>query len=154
MQFSELAQTASRQFTTKTRDDGGSFVVTRDDAPDWITDLVRHAHGGDLLPDDWRYAAIRSAVDWIADRDFDSADEARDDDHAFADGEVDHANRELTAWLASNGYRPGYCDEAREDGLVSEDDDLMTRIRVGQYRELTEVYGLVVDALAEQHESE
>ena len=66
MTLQELAQSAYDRFELRERDNGDSFVTLADNAPEWLTDLVRDAHG-DMMPDDWRWSAIRSAVDFIAD---------------------------------------------------------------------------------------
>ena len=47
----ERAGEAAAWFETAERP---PFVRVKNGAPEWIMDLVRHAHG-DLLPDDWRY---------------------------------------------------------------------------------------------------
>lgn len=134
------AALALPHFTTRERGED-SIVTLRDDAPQWVRDLVHHAHD-EFLPDDWRYEAIYSAVEFLADEDNDP-----DDSHEWADGLVDVYNAARAAWLGSHLYRGGYCNEAVAEGLVEPEADIYDRIGVGQYVEAREVWGLVVGAL-------
>jgi hypothetical protein len=128
---------------------GEDYITTlKDDAPEWVRDLVRAAHG-DMLPDDWRYDAIRSAL-WVHIHN----DESHDLDEMgteWADGYGDVYTGARLKWLASNLNRPAYCDEAREEGL-SAGEDIVELIGAGQYMEAREVWGLVVTALEERAE--
>lgn len=144
--ISTLAREAYDALETRTRDDGERFTTTRDDAPEWVRDLVMHAHG-DFLPEDWRYETIRDALEQLADGDYETADDAREDDGDFADSAVDVYTAPLLRWLASNLNRPGYVDEARDEGLISGQENITQQITVGQYLEAREVYALVIDAL-------
>ncbi len=137
MDVQEAANEARSYFVSKTRDDGTSYIATKD-APEWVGDLCYEAHGG-MLPNDWRYDAIDSALDYIA---------AGDDDVVeFADAQVDVCTSDLLAWIGSHGHRMGYCDEAQEQGGVDAEANISQRIMVGQYLEASEVYGLVLAAL-------
>lgn len=143
-----LAAEAYSHFTTTKRGEE-TIVVTKDDAPEWVRALVHFAHGGQFqfLPDDWRYCAISDALEYLAD----GGDP--DDPDVFAEANVDVYTHDLNAWYSSNLNRASYCDQAQEDGMVSEDTDMTRRIAVGQYMELCEVYGLVVQALKEELEN-
>src|SRR5206468_2641737 len=145
MTFQDLAREAAGSFEVRTRDSGERYTATREDAPEWVGDLVHHAHGGDLLPDDWRYQAISAALDFIAE--YDSADDARDACGEFADGHVDVYTGARFAWLASNLGRADYVDRALEDGLADASAGIVAMIGVGQYVESEEVFALVLDAL-------
>lgn len=137
----ELAGEAAGWFDTAERADGKRFVRTRDGAPEWVADIVREAHG-DFLPDDWRYQVIWDAVAHI--------EEFGDDEDIafqFADSHVDVYTSDRLAWLASNLNRASYCDEAQEEGLVTQDADIIARIGLGQYMEASEVFGLVLSFL-------
>jgi hypothetical protein len=99
---------------------------------------------GDMLPDDWRYDFVREALGAIEDAsDFDDIEV-----------EADIYNSELTDWLGSHGHRPGYCDEAVEEGLVSEDASMIDRIQMGQYMEKREVLAAVLLHLREEAEEQ
>lgn len=116
---------------TKTRTDGTEFISLKDGAPEWMTDLCREAHGN-MLPDDHRYAFILEAVEALMEA----------DDPDDIDMEADIYNHDLITWLGSHGYRPGYCDEAREE-FVGEPGTLIDQIMLGQAYEKQEVLGLV-----------
>jgi len=144
--ISTIAREAADCFTVRTREDGEQFTATRDGSPDWVTDIIHHAHG-EFLPDDWRYDVIGSALEHIADADIETRYDADDLSGEFADGAVDTYNAARFKWLASNLQRAGYCDRAREDGLVADDADIIDRIGIGQYAEAEEIFALVLDAL-------
>jgi hypothetical protein len=140
----DIASEASGWFKTATRPSGESFTRMKDDAPEWVGQMVHAAHG-DMLPDDWRYACIRAAVDHIADTSEADADAC----HEFADAYVDVYTSALTDWLGSHVNRPGYCDEAAEE-YGGEPDGINQRIMLGQYAEASEVFYAVSEALLER----
>lgn len=141
----QLAAEALGYFQTKTRDSGEDFVSLTDDRPEWLFNLVYAAHDG-MLPDDYRYKAVRNAISAIAD----GSDP--DDPHEWADGAVDVHTAGLTAWLASSLSRVGYCDDAAAEYGTdpAEENPTIRRLQLGQYAELAEVYAVVVDQLREQ----
>jgi hypothetical protein len=144
--LAEIAQEAYGYFETRHRPDGEAFTATKDDAPEWVNELVHHAHGRDFLPDDWRYRTIRNALGFIADN-----DAGEEEAHEFADQEIDIYTGDRLAWLSSNLNRAGYCDEAAME-LGAVDLGIAERIGLGQYQEAGEVYALVCEALAEEAE--
>lgn len=116
------------------------FTRTKEGAPEWVTALVFEAHGhGDFLPD-WRYATISAALDWLADGN------DPEDSFEFADSAVDVYTGDLYAWLASNLRRAGYCDEAAQE-YVGTDNSITASIMRGQFAEALEVFGLVLQEL-------
>lgn len=141
------AREAGTYFVTATRPNGESFTTTSNDAPEWVCELVMHAHG-DLLPDDWRYDTIREALDYIEEHgpDADLDDLAT----AFAD-DVDTRNADLLAWAGSHLSRMEYCDEVLAEG--SEYTSLADVLIAAQYKERREVFDLVVEALQERAET-
>ena len=150
--FDQLAGQAYDAFERRTRDDDTGYTTLRDDAPEWVQELVREAHG-DFLPDDWRYASIRSALSEIHDNGYSGADEAREMAHEWADGNVDAYTGHRLAWLASNLNRAGYCDDAADDLGFDPSQGIIQLIGLGQYRESEEIWAAVVDAL-EEHAAE
>lgn len=142
-----LAAKLAAAFETRNRDNGAEFVTLRDGAPEWMTEVIHAAHG-DMLPDDWRYAAIKSLAEDISD-----ASDVEDERHEIVDGNVEIYTSRLTGWLASDIRRINYCDEAAEEyygGAPSrEDGGLIKLLQIGQYRELDEVFGLMLSALEE-----
>jgi hypothetical protein len=137
----DLAREAGQWFEGRTRDDGSSYRTLKDGRPDWVQELVRESHG-DFLPDDWRYNAIESALEWIA-------GEGEDEDpHAFADANTDVYTDALGAWLNSSiQSRGGYVDDAVDEFGWPSDRGIAGAIALGQYVELCEVYYLVERAL-------
>ena len=135
-----VASEAYGWFTTTLRGED-TITVLKDDAPQWVTDLVHEAHGDGFLPDDWRYDSIRSALESISEGDEDGSE--------WADGNVDvYTGRRIT-WLASNMQRASYVDEAVEE-LGHSDQGITGDIGVGQYAESVEVFGLVLQAVQER----
>jgi hypothetical protein len=136
MTVSDLARVLSRYFVP-IRD--GQTIGLRDDAPQWAIDVVRKAHG-DMMPDDWRYHVIRAACEYLTeDRD--------DDDHEFADGQVDVYTSDRTAWLASSLDRVAYVVDAAADFGAKADP--IDAIAQGQYAEASEILSLTRSALGD-----
>lgn len=150
MSIRDIAQTASTYFEIAIREDDilkpEYYERLKGDAPEWVRDIVREAHGYQM-PNDWRYSCIRGAVEALAeDEDFDS--------HEFADSACDTYNNKLIEWL-SRGGSESYCEEAQEQGLVGEDTRVFDLIRAGQYVEALEVFNYVyseIEALASDDE--
>ena len=117
------------------------FVALLDGSPDWVSELVREAHG-DMLPDDWRYASIESALDWIAD-----ANDPEDEQYEWADENVDVYHRGRLAWLASDASRPSYCDDATSEMGDYAPNGILDRIGLGQHQESCEVFASVLRSL-------
>lgn len=138
-----LAAEAASYFERRTRGDD-EIVTLKDNRPEWAQDLTREAHG-DFLPDDWRYACIKSALDWLANGGDPEA-------HEWADAEVDIYTGARFAWLSSNLQRQGYCDEAIAE--FGEVEDTASLIGMGQYFEAQEVMRLVVEFLEARAERE
>lgn len=145
----DLAGIAYDSFESFKRDGSEDTIYKlKDDRPEWVYELVRDAHG-DFFPDDWRYEAIMDACGWIHDNDGD------DDSGEFADQKVDVYTSDRIAWLASSLDRVSYCDEAAaEFGAGDTATDIVAMIALGQYAELSEVYGLVYRALEEKADAE
>lgn len=144
----ETARRATGDTETGPREDGEEYVRIRDGAPDWVTDLVYTAHGSDFLPDDWKYAAIRSAVGSIAD--------GYDEDegpHEWADSEVDIYTGARYAWIASNLNRQSYIDDAITELGMEPTGDVAEMIGWGQYMEAREIFESVVSSLTAEIEA-
>lgn len=144
----ELARRATGDDEAGPREDGDRYWRVKDGSPAWVTDLVLTGHRTyhDLmLPDDWRYACIGAALEYIANHDGD----AGDDVGPFADDQIDVYNGARLLWLASSLSRASYCDEAAEEGLVDADATMFDRIGAGQYLEAVEIFGHVYGGLVE-----
>jgi hypothetical protein len=144
MDIYELAGFAYGQFEQRERSNGDTFTCLKDGAPEWLTELIRDAHG-EFLPDDWRYDCIRAALGWI----HDVEPEDVEDSHEFADSYVDIYSVARLAWLASDLRRVTYVDNAVEEWGANGGDagDTVDRIGLGQYLEASEVYSSVVSSL-------
>lgn len=145
MNIQELAQEVLKQFQTKTRDEGQSFVSLKDDHPEWMQDLCREAHG-DMLPDDNRYEMIQEALQAIAD-----SDEDADLSDVMHEIEADFRNADLLAWVSSSLSRAGYVNEAVEQGYADVSNfDLFRTLQAGQIMEKNEVFASIQNSLEER----
>jgi hypothetical protein len=152
---SEVAQAAASWFETRKRESGGEYVTLREGRPEWVLETVRLAHGdigSRMLPDDYRYEWVRDAFETIAHETSGNAWGPADlgDDLAFEWADADSAmpyTSDRFAWLASNLERQGYCDSAREQGLVPVDASINDRIGAGIEAERREVFAAVADRL-------
>lgn len=146
-----LAGEAYDWFTTEKR--GDETIVTlkdSDERPEWVHDLVYAAHG-EFLPDDWRYASIRSALGAISD-DFDG-DEIDDFGAQWSDGNVATYTHARLQWLASNLSRTAYCDDARDEYGEPQESGITALIGLGMYAESREVFDAVRSALESELEA-
>jgi hypothetical protein len=124
------------------RDTERDILLPADNAPQWFTDLCRHAHGP-FMPDDWRYEFIQDALGAIED--------GADEDRITVDDRYPYTADRLN-WLASNLNRPGYCDEVAEE-LGEAPMEILNFLAMGMQREMNEVYDLVREKLEEMAEA-
>jgi hypothetical protein len=137
-------------FVTDTRANGESFVKCKDDRDEWIDDAVMEAHGG-MMPDDMRYRMIQRVADSIAETLAYDADADLDDARFEAvDSLVPVYHSERFAWLASHNGRADYCDDARAEGVVSDDAGISDRIAAGIFAEYSEIWDSLVAAITER----
>lgn len=139
----------SQYLTRKEFDDGRVIVTRTDDAPQWTQDLIYEAHG-DMLPDDWKYKMIEFVADEVEDADDMEDIDAGEIANRFVDNHC--YTHERLQWLASNLQRPGYCDEAQEEGLVHSDATMDQRVAIGMYTECCEVASIILAGLLEDEE--
>lgn len=132
-QLQALAREALSHFEMRERSSGEKYISVKDDAPPWVSHLVRYAHDG-MLPDDWRYEFVMDSLNALCDGDFDGVSLTPSD-----------YTNQLTNWLASDGYRISYCDDAFGDGCIT----TSSLLQAGQMYELREVHGLVRQFLEE-----
>lgn len=136
-----LASEFSDQLEKKTRSNGTRFWCLKDNAPKWMLDAVREAHG-DLLPDDHVYRFVYEALSAI--EDYETIDDAK------CSIESDIYTHQLLAWLNSNLTRVATCDDAICELGIDPDADLITRISNGQWYEKNLVFDSILCSL-EQH---
>jgi hypothetical protein len=138
-----LAYEMSHAFESRTRDSGSRFRSLKDGSPEWMTEVIHHAHG-EMLPDDHRYAFVEEAVDAVAALDAATVTEDAIED-AKDDLQADIYTHELLGWLGSRADRYCYVDEATE--LHGHSSSVIGDISNGQITEKLEVFALVVQAL-------
>ena len=139
----ETARRATGDTETGPRENGEEYVRITKGSPDWVSEMVYEAHG-EMFPDDWKYACISAACEWIA-----GSEDPWDEVSEFADAYVDVYTSDRIAWLASHLFRPGYCTEAAEE-FGTESHDVIELIGLGQYYEANEVYSIVLGFLERQ----
>jgi hypothetical protein len=148
-------QVFATAFEARTRADGlSTFWTTRDDAPDWVTDIVRDAHAG-AMPCDWRYdkiADLAHELGQVADPDAMDAME-------WADRAADVYTSDLLKWLADVTYALEAVDEAATEwGMDTR--GVLEMIMAGQCYMLNEMAGRILTDLSDrfaeylQHEAE
>jgi hypothetical protein len=136
----DLAKQVCGRLTRRTREDGTSYTTLTDEAREWMRDLVQDAHNG-MLPDDWKYDAIASTLEFIADRD--DWEDAQDE---WADGMTDVYSSDLVTWFGSHGAREDYVDRAREE-FGDAGESIWDELRRGQFIEAREVIARVAYVL-------
>lgn len=152
--LAETARLFANAFDRRTRDNGDTFLALKDGAPDWMRDALYNAHGG-MLPDDHCYRMADEAADAIAETLEYDADANLDDwRHECVDAMVSVYHSDRFAWLASNLARAEYCDEARREGMVSDDASISDRIAAGWYREAESIFEAIRAAIEENADDE
>ena len=146
MTVQTIAQTGVNSFSIKkcdaSRMPDGYFYIRKDDAPEWVVEIVREAHdNGDyftMLPDDYKYQFVVDALEALADSD--DVDNARSIMH---DG-VDITTSRLLHWVQSHGYRKVYAD----DHIQEFNPETLDAILMGaKYMERDEVFQIVLSAI-------
>lgn len=155
--YFETARRATGDTATGPREDGDEYVRLKEDAPQWVRDLVYQAHKDGtewgMLPDDTRYEMIREAVQAIAD-----GDDMDQDELSITFGEdASIYTADQTAWLASRVDRFSYVtDWVEEMDYQGEDDrqsagsgrpSVLAMIRGGMSMERREVFDSVWKSL-------
>lgn len=142
--FNTAAKLLSSSFEAKTRDDGSPFIALTSTCPDWVSDAVRAAHE-DELPNDERYALIRSASDSIADQCFDDADDARESIWELANDLVPCYTSEILSWFADNVSRLADCDITEDMG--GENLTVYDLLTLGYKKAAENVLGILIEAI-------
>ena len=144
----DYAKEALTYFERITRSNDSEAYTTKPETPEWLTDLIRTAHG-DLMPDDWKYEFIHDALLHFEDNDFDDEDLPE-----AIDSCVSIYNHELLKWVSSNLNRSSYVDDAVNEWMGDKHFDLYEALAAGQYKEIEEVFHSVGDSLKELTVSE
>ena len=128
------AKTAQSYFERNPHDNW----ATKLDAPEWVKNMVRSAHG-DFMPDDYRYNWIYNALDAFQNDTPDVAIDCLEPEPYY---------NQRASWLASNVNRAQYVNEIIEMGCES--DDVMDMIGYGQLQEMRETYESVHSSILTQ----
>jgi hypothetical protein len=136
----ELAREFSGHFKKQTQNSGDVIVITDEESPEELDELVQEAHGN-MFPDDLRYEFIRDAMNSISD-----SDNPEDDAGELVDSDVDIYTHDLTKWLGSRNDRFNYVDEAVKE-FGHSDEGVIKEIMMGQYKEREEVFFSVLEGL-------
>lgn len=106
--ITELAEIASKHFTTIVRDGSNDrIVILKEDTPEWIHDVVREAHGSSF-PDDLIYEHICNVIDALA-------NDGDDPQETVQEMEPDAYTSDLIKWLASDVSYVDYMTQAIEE---------------------------------------
>jgi hypothetical protein len=141
----KLAEQLSAAFETKKRNDGQEFVSLKDGSPEWMTQVIRSAHG-DKLPDDTTYAFIEKAADALAEM-----DESAEPSDVIAELEPDSYTADLTAWLNTRPDHVYFLTEVLEEGTGITDGFQL--LAAAQQKQIHEVGYALVSALEEAAEN-
>ena len=145
-----LADTLATSFETRERDNGGTFHALKDDAPQWIADAVRAAHG-DRLPSDWIYKQCDAIASYI--RQAIIHDDVCPDDLADSlEVEADIYTATLTAWLADDIRNLDYCNQWAD--VEGDTGDLCAMISGGQWLAKLEIADAMVQAYLTELEAQ
>lgn len=128
----QVAEEALAYFHTGERANGEEYIYT-EDAPEWVAEMVREAHG-DMMPDDWRYRFVRDVLSHLSD-----GESAEDVQYASADNDYPYT-AERTAWLSSRNDRMQYLDAAMGlDGITGGAGYLLGVAMIAERAEVAEV---------------
>ena len=141
MTIKTLAQIGVNSFYTShcfaSRMPDESFYIRKDDAPEWVTQLVKEAHG-EMFPDDYKYKFVVDALEALADADdIDTAEEI------MREG-IELYTYKLIHWVQSHTDRLAM---ANEHGKEFEADTIEAFLTGGQFNERWDVFSLVLSTL-------
>jgi len=134
-QVKDLAEKLGQALTTDKRDNGSEFVHLKDNAPAWMTEVIRSVHG-EKLPDDTTYAFVSKCADAISEHD--------DPNDAITEIEPDIYTQDLTAWLHSRADHVYYLTEVLEESEVKDGFQLLA---AAQQKQIQEIGFALVSAL-------
>ena len=136
----ELAKLVRCTFSLETRDNGSEYWTHNRCAPEWISELVRTAHGDMFFLEDYRYRFIVHALDEL--------EEAEDVDEAGHHWEFEPYLARLADWLGSHNHRFSYCDDWADE--MGQPEDTYHLLAGGHLQERLEVLDSVRASLEAQ----
>lgn len=137
----EIADFALTFMEIGERSDHEQFWKHKDNAPEWLTDMIRRAHDG-MLPDDYKYDYVVKSLSWIAEG----------NDPESPELEPEYSYSDMAAWLGSSSERFGFVDEAVQEWGHGE--SITDDIGRGQLHEMEQVYWSVLNSLRKFAEEE
>lgn len=140
MDVKTLATQLDAAFDHRTRDNGDAFVCLKDDSPEWMTTIIRTAHG-DKLPNDTVYAIIECCADAIASYGVEGKYAAQD---AITEIEPNAYTHELTGWLNARVDHVYYLTQALQE---CEPKDGFQALAIAQQLQIREIGDALVSAL-------
>lgn len=127
-------QEYSQYFETAKRINGDEFIRLTENVPKSLRNLIYNIHlhsFGGCLPNDWIYKIILEAFEEL---EIDSLEDINI--------EADPYNNDLANWLL-NPFSSEYCQEAQEEGFVSDKSTIYERIGYGQELAKQRIYDTV-----------
>lgn len=151
MTIQQLAGQLFDSLETRTRTNDGTFVCRKDDAPAWVENVIRTAHG-DSFPDDTVYEFIKRCAGAIYDYGGEVEDGTEDDaDDAIREIEPDCYTASLTAWLNKRADHVYYLTQALEE--CGDIKDGFQILAIAQQNQIAEIGYQLIKALKDELES-
>ena len=135
-EINEAAAMSYKWFEVIKTDNNDTRVTLKLSAPNWIKTMVHAAHEGDMMPDDYVYGWVHSALDLFATN--------TNLDDLINEVEPECRTWHLLAWVQTGGYRHARVDDVMQDH-TSFADCLMS----AQAGEKREVFHSVLGSLEE-----
>lgn len=133
----------ARAFSEQTRSDSSQFFMLPESAPEWMMEAVRSAHDGEL-PNDWRFAMVRSIAYAIAE--CESIDNAREDAMDLADNLATAYTGQLLNWYAEMPARLDYCDQYRQAFGADAADTTLLLLMAAQAYAIEQMIHIILNA--------
>jgi hypothetical protein len=132
-------------FVNATRTDGATFTKCTDDAPEWLTEAIQEAHGGDFQ-DDWIYLECRDACAAYDDGAL-SLSEDGDDVHEYADSAVDIYTKDRYQWATDHCLGSLFANAESEADDLGPSEDTTARLGVVQYCAIRAIASTMLEAI-------
>ncbi len=140
--INELLEEFSLAFGKKTRTNGKEFWFLKDDAPEWMTDIVYKCHdSGEILPNDEIYSAIMDILDHLINYDL------REEDNIceFIYEISPPTHYELKTWLLEFNDADTYTDEEYECHT-----NIMDALQCGHFKWIESLSWTIINGLQER----
>jgi hypothetical protein len=140
----ELAGELSDALEWRVRGEDQNYVALKDGSPEWMTEVIRAAHG-DKMPDDTTYEFCKKCAEAIAEA------EEGEEREAIMEIEADIYTHDLTGWLHARADHVYYLTEAIEQ-FGRDIGDGFKLLMYAQHLHIQEVGNELIAALTEQAE--